>query len=68
MDLTAKSIITVLGMVAVIEGLVLALAPTRIEDMLAFLRRLSVESRRYLGLGFVALGVAVVWLATRLGS
>jgi uncharacterized protein len=63
MDLSLKSIVVVLGMVAVIEGLVLALAPSRVEDALTFLRSLSVENRRNLGLGFMALGVALVWVA-----
>ena len=62
MDLSLKSIVVVLGMVAVIEGLVLALAPSRVEDALTFLRSLSVENRRNLGLGFMALGVALVWV------
>jgi uncharacterized protein len=63
MDLSLKSIVVVLGMVAVIEGLVLALAPSRVEDALTFLRSLLVENRRNLGLGFMALGVALVWVA-----
>jgi len=52
-----------LGLVAVIEGLVLALAPLRFEEILAWLARLDIGTRRLLGLGFVAFGVALVWLA-----
>jgi len=56
-------ILTGLGLVAVIEGLVLALAPLRFEDMLQTLARMDVATRRAIGLGAVAVGVAVVWLA-----
>lgn len=56
-----------LGMVLVVEGLVLALAPSRIEDVLELLRRIPVEVRRIIGLGAVALGVAAIWLARSLG-
>ncbi|MCR9149960.1 MAG: DUF2065 domain-containing protein [Rhodobacteraceae bacterium] len=56
-----------LGMVLVVEGLVLALAPSRIEDVLELLRRIPVDIRRMIGLGAVALGVAAIWLARSLG-
>ena len=52
-----------LGLVAVIEGLVLALAPLRFEDVLEALRRLTLQQRRTIGLGFMALGVFLVWLS-----
>lgn len=58
-----------LGLVAVFEGLVLALAPLRFEELLAWLARLDPATRRTLGLAFVAFGVALVWLArARLGA
>lgn len=56
-----------LGMVLVVEGLALALAPSRIEDVLDLLRRIPVETRRLIGLAAVALGVAAIWLARALG-
>lgn len=56
-------ILTGLGLVAVIEGLVLALAPLRFEDVLEALRRMDVSTRRSLGLLIMALGVVVIWLA-----
>lgn len=49
------------GLVAVVEGLVLALAPRRIEDALAAIARLTPEQRRLLGLVAIALGIALVW-------
>jgi uncharacterized protein len=51
------------GLVLVVEGLVLALAPSRIDELLDLLRRMPVETRRFLGLLAVAAGVALIWLA-----
>jgi len=51
-----------LGLVLAVEGLVLALAPRRVEDALRALASLTVENRRLVGLGALALGVALVWL------
>ncbi|WP_137110568.1 DUF2065 domain-containing protein [Rhodobacter sp. SY28-1] len=51
-----------LGLVLAIEGLVLALAPRRIEDALRLLASLPVDQRRMIGLGALALGVLIVWL------
>lgn len=51
------------GLVLTIEGLVLALAPARVEDALELLRRFPVETRRILGLAALGLGVALIWLA-----
>lgn len=53
---------TALGLVLVIEGLALALAPARMEEALAVLAAIGVEARRRLGLLAVAAGVAVVAL------
>jgi uncharacterized protein len=52
-----------LGLVLAVEGLVLALAPRRIEDALRLIVSLGVDQRRMIGLGALALGVVIVWLA-----
>ena len=52
-----------LGLVLAVEGLVLALAPRRVEDALRLIARLDVDRRRLLGLAALALGVALVWMA-----
>ena len=56
-------ILLALGLVLAIEGLVLALAPRRIEDVLRVIAALPVDTRRMIGLGALALGVVIVWLA-----
>lgn len=57
-----------LGLVLIVEGLIYALAPQIVEQMLAALRALPPETRRMVGLGALALGVALVWLGKTLGA
>ncbi|SMH34754.1 DUF2065 domain-containing protein [Maritimibacter sp. HL-12] len=56
-----------LGLVLVIEGLVFALAPSRLDEIVAIMAALSPEQRRLIGLVAVALGVGLVWLGRSLG-
>ena len=62
------TIVLALGLVLVVEGLAFALAPSRIDEALELLRRLTPETRRMLGLCGVALGVLLVWMARLLGA
>jgi uncharacterized protein YjeT (DUF2065 family) len=57
------AVLVALGLVCVVEGLVLALAPGRIEDLMRALSELPVDTRRALGLAAMAAGVAMIWLA-----
>ena len=50
-----------LGFVAIVEGLVLALAPSRLEQVLDMLRDIGHERTRTLGLIILAGGVLLVW-------
>ena len=56
-----------IGLVLIVEGLVYALAPSLIEDLLNRLRNLPLEARRMMGLAGLAVGVLLVWLAKTLG-
>ncbi len=51
------------GFVAVIEGLVLALAPSRLNDVVKLLREIGPDRMRAFGLVTIAIGVLLVWLA-----
>lgn len=62
------TLLLVLGAVAVVEGVVLALLPHRIEDILEMLRSFPIEARRLAGLLAVVVGVALVALARSLGA
>lgn len=57
-----------LGLVLIVEGLVYALAPSLVEDMLAALRQLSLENRRLVGFAALVGGVVLVWLSAALGA
>lgn len=60
-------IILALGLVAVAEGLVLALAPSRVEQVLAMMARLSLETRRLVGFVSIACGATLIALARWIG-
>ncbi len=61
-------VLTGLGLVLLIEGLVYALAPSLVEDLLAALRSLTLEQRRLFGLLAMALGLCVLMAAHLLGG
>ncbi|ETD84103.1 DUF2065 family protein [Rhodobacter capsulatus] len=60
------AVFTALGLVLVIEGLALVLAPSRIVEVLALLVSLGPVGRRRIGLAAVAAGVGVVALVRAL--
>ncbi|WP_116132213.1 DUF2065 domain-containing protein [Tropicimonas sp. IMCC34043] len=57
-----------LGLVFVVEGLVLALAPSRLEEIMAMLAQMPPDLRRLLGLLAVTLGGILLWLANWLSA
>ncbi|MBF9058234.1 DUF2065 family protein [Rhodobacterales bacterium HKCCSP123] len=56
-----------LGMALVIEGLVFALAPSRLEDLLRLMQSIPVETRRLIGLGAMTLGAVLISFAISAG-
>ena len=56
-----------LGSVLIFEGLVYALAPSFLEQMLEMLRRIPEAALRQLGALVVVAGLILVWLAFQLG-
>ncbi|MCK0169924.1 DUF2065 family protein [Aliiroseovarius sp. S1123] len=52
-----------IGLVLVIEGLVFALAPSRLDDLVQMMAAMSRDQRRMIGLVALALGVLLVWLS-----
>nr|WP_095590783.1 DUF2065 domain-containing protein [Actibacterium ureilyticum] len=59
-------LILAVGLVLCVEGLAISLAPSRIEEVLEQLRKLSLDTRRMIGLGALAAGVVLIWLAQTL--
>ena len=58
-----STIILAVGLVLCVEGLVFALAPSRLEEVLEYLRNMTPEKRRAIGLAALASGVTLIWLA-----
>lgn len=52
-----------IGLVLVFEGLILALLPNRLEELIQLISDMPLETRRTIGLGAIAVGVLLVWLA-----
>ncbi|MEL6646690.1 MAG: DUF2065 domain-containing protein [Pseudomonadota bacterium] len=61
-------VLLALGLVLILEGLVYALAPSLLEQLLAALRELSIEARRLIGFFCIVLGLIFVWCAHYLGA
>jgi uncharacterized protein YjeT (DUF2065 family) len=57
-----------LGLVLIVEGLVYALAPSLLEQMLVALSALPAEARRLMGAIALVLGLILVWAAKTLGA
>jgi len=52
-----------LGLVLAIEGLVFALLPGRLEEIVQLIAGMPIETRRVVGLIALALGVLLMWAA-----
>ena len=58
-----ETILLGLGLVLIIEGLVFALAPSRLDELVQMMAEMSRDRRRALGLGALALGLVLVWIS-----
>ncbi|PIE13652.1 MAG: DUF2065 domain-containing protein [Rhodobacterales bacterium] len=56
-------ILLALGLVFLVEGLVYALAPSLVEQVLEALRQMPPEARRVMGLLAMVAGLALIWVA-----
>ncbi|SMX24743.1 DUF2065 domain-containing protein [Boseongicola aestuarii] len=56
-----STILLGLGLVLVFEGLVFALAPSRLEELIKIIADTPIETRRAYGLAAIAIGVMLVW-------
>ena len=61
-------VLLALGLVLAVEGLAMALAPSRMEEALRMLAEMPPERRRVLGLAALALGVVLIWLSRLAGG
>lgn len=58
--MTFSTLVLALGLVLVLEGLVIALAPSRMEELLRVLAQLPIETRRMIGALALVLGVLLM--------
>lgn len=56
-------ILLAFGLVMVVEGLALALAPSRLDQVLALIAALTQGQRRTIGLVALAAGIVLIWLS-----
>lgn len=54
-------IVLAIGLVLCVEGPMFALAPSRLDDLLAALAQIPAETRRFIGLAALAIGVMPIW-------
>ena len=62
--MTFSTLVLALGLVLVLEGLVFALAPSRLEDLLQMLARLPESARRLIGALALVLGMGLIILSS----
>ena len=51
-----------LGLVLVFEGLVMALLPRRLDELVKMLAEMPIETRRTLGLAAMMAGIVLIWI------
>lgn len=63
-----STIFWAIGLVLAVEGLVLALLPSRLDDLLRLIDRIPAEHRRLIGLAALSLGAVLASLGASLGG
>ncbi len=58
-----SDLVTALGLVLVIEGLIYAINPEGLKKLLVMVQDVPAETMRLCGIGAVVLGFLVVWFA-----
>jgi uncharacterized protein YjeT (DUF2065 family) len=61
-----SEIVTAVGLVLVIEGLIYALAPRHLKAMMALVDRVPEDALRTGGIIAIGVGVGLIWLARRI--
>jgi len=56
-----SDLITALGLLFFIEGLLLAMFPSRIKNMLKIIETMSVNKIRNTGIFFLIIGFVIIW-------
>ena len=56
-----SDLITAIGLLFFIEGLLLAMFPSRIKNMLKIIETMAINKLRNLGLFFLIIGFVIIW-------
>ena len=56
-----KDLITALGLIFFLEGLLIAIFPSRIKNMLKLIETMPENKLRYSGIFFLSLGFVIIW-------
>ena len=56
-----KDLIIAIGLIMFIEGLLLAMFPSRIKNMLKIIETMSENKLRYSGIFFLLIGFIIIW-------
>ena len=56
-----KDLITAIGLLLFIEGLIVAMFPSRIKNMLKIIETMSENKLRYSGIFFLLIGFFIIW-------
>ena len=60
-------VLLAVGLVLILEGLVYALAPSVLEELLEMMKQLPIQARRQIGLLCIVTGMILLWCAKALG-
>tara|TARA_Y100000741_G_scaffold304533_1_gene246590 strand:- start:417 stop:602 length:186 start_codon:yes stop_codon:yes gene_type:complete len=56
-----SEIITAIGLVFFVEGLLLAIFPSRVKNMLELIKNTSTNTLRTFGVTFLIIGFLIIW-------
>ena len=56
-----SEIITAIGLVFFVEGLMLAIFPSRVKNMLELIKNTSTNTLRTFGVTFLIIGFLIIW-------
>ncbi len=56
-----SELFTAIGLILFIEGLLLAIFPSRIKNMLELIKNTSESTLRFLGATFLIIGFLIIW-------
>ena len=56
-----SDLITAIGLLFFLEGLLLAMFPSRIKNMLKFIESMPENKLRYSGIFFLIIGFIIIW-------